>query len=192
MASSARGGQCRGALVHAVVGWVVHAFDESTHLDLARRAHCSSDGFFRGEPIHSILWYPFDELERYTDLVTDDLLHGNAERWRDLARSHADRDLAAVICPATTSVTLDVALVRAIPRWGKLLDFGVPTACIDRDGRALVRFDEFELAKAPLRHMVIGSTEAILSTLGAKHVAARPHLGEASHARRLEFYVTWD
>lgn len=183
--------RCRGSLPRAVHKWVerVHGTDAAARVRSALPAEHAET--YRLDGFNALLWYELEALDTFVDAATVLVLRGDAFAWREMARSHFETELGAVLRPPGR-ITDPLQILRRCPAaWARVLDFGAVRVLEPHDRRAHLRFEHFDATSLALRYILVGATEALLRGGGVPEVTVRIVAGETNFSRDFDFELAW-
>ena len=146
---------------------------------------------FRSDAFNALVWYELDAVDGLMEASTAILMEGRAQVWRTLARENFERDLAAILRPSSRLSDVHTALKRSLAGWARIFDFGALRLGGVTGTRVIVRVEGFEAASLAMRHVMVGTTEALVASSGASEAQIRIISGESSFARDFECEVSW-
>jgi serine/threonine protein kinase len=159
--------QVRGSVLRSVDQYVKQVFGSDARARVLAKLPSDVAQEFDYDTIQAIVLYGVDAANRYLEIATRELAHGNTSWARSAGSTSVTGELGPLFRNTLRSDALPAVVRRVLPVMSRLLDFGCFEIEVSGSVTSL-RVTDFEPAGGPLRLWFTGVLDGALSASGAR------------------------
>jgi serine/threonine-protein kinase len=179
----------RGHVLRATDYYILATYGPTVRDRILARLPARYSDDFRHGSITGVVLYDLDVFEAYAVAANAIVLGNEVTRWREIGRGCAEGELSSLM--RTISRPSDEAALfrRCHAIWSRLLDFGVWTAELKREGEAVVHVSDLAPAPLTLRQWLVGVVEQTLRRAGHAGTTVAMRAGDGPRTSELDLLI---